>query len=361
MFESLGHYKILDRIGAGGVGELFRARDTRLGRTVAIKVVVAAVAGDPARRERFLQEARAAAALSHPNIAALYEIAEDQDQLFLVFEYVPGETLKNAIAGRPLNPRRAIDLAIQIADALADGHAEGIVHRDIKADNILVTPKGNAKVLDFGLASWTAGGAARDQAATVFVSAEGIAEGTVGYMSPEQALGERVDHRTDIFSLGIVLFEMLTGRLPFTGTSAPALALQIVQAPAPAPSTFNKTLPVELDAIVARALAKSLEQRYESAVTLAAELRTVGAILDVRSDLLEATSPSAPLRPARRQGSGWILLLVVLAALGGAAWYERAAIQRVWRLVIGQPPGPPTGAIRFDLQVAPIPSAKARA
>ena len=264
MFETLGHYKILDRIGAGGMGEVYRARDTRLGRTVAIKVLTADVAGDPDRRARFLEEARATAALSHPNIAALYEIGEDQDQLFLVFEYVPGETLKNVIAGRPLNPRRAIDLAVQIADALADAHAEGIVHRDIKSDNIIVTPKGNAKILDFGLATWTAGGAERDhagQAATMMATAAGTALGTVAYLSPEQALGERVDHRTDIFSLGIVMFEMLTGRLPFTGTTSTALALQIVQAPAPVPSAVNTFLQPELDRIVGKAMANSLEPR----------------------------------------------------------------------------------------------------
>src|SRR5476651_6981 len=191
MFETLGHYKILDRIGAGGMGEVYRARDTRLGRTVAIKVMIADIAGDPDRRARFLQDARATAALSHPNIAALYEIGEDQDQLFPVFEYVPGETLKNVIAGRPLNPRRAIDLAVQLADALADAHAEGIVHRDIKSDNIIVTPKGNAKILDFGLAAWTAGGAEREQAATMIATTTEMRLGTVAYMSPEQALGER--------------------------------------------------------------------------------------------------------------------------------------------------------------------------
>src|SRR5471030_3291065 len=225
MLETLGHYKILDRIGAGGMGEVYRARDTRLGRTVAVKVMSAALAADPARRERFLQEARATAALSHPNIAALYEIGEDQGELFLVFEFIPGDTLKTTIAGRPLNPRRAIDLAVQLADALADAHAEGIVHRDIKSDNIIVTPKGNAKILDFGLATWTAGGAERDHAAqaTMMNTAEGTTLGTVAYMSPEQALGERVDHRTDIFSLGIVMFEMLTGKLPFSGTTSTAL------------------------------------------------------------------------------------------------------------------------------------------
>src|SRR3954464_4423972 len=141
MYETLAHYKILDRIGAGGMGDVYRARDTRLGRTVAIKVVPAAVAADAERRERFRLEAQAAIALSHPNIAALYEIGEDQGALFLVFEFVPGETLSTMIAGRPLNARRAIDFAIQIADALAEAHSEGIVHRDIKPANIIVTPK----------------------------------------------------------------------------------------------------------------------------------------------------------------------------------------------------------------------------
>jgi len=236
MFETLGHYKILERIGAGGMGEVFRARDTRLGRTVAIKVLTPAVAADPDRRARFLQEARATASLSHPNIATLYEIGEDQGQMFLVFEYVPGDTLKKLIAGRAMNPRRVIDLAVQIADALAEAHAEGIIHRDIKPDNIIVTPKGNAKILDFGLATWTAGGAEREHAATMLETAPGATIGTVAYMSPEQALGERVDQRTDIFSFGAVLFEMLTGKLPFNAGSSTALALQIVQAPAPAPS-----------------------------------------------------------------------------------------------------------------------------
>ncbi len=355
MFETLGHYKILDRIGAGGMGEVYRARDTRLGRTVAIKVLTPEVAGDPDRRARFIQEARATAALSHPNIAALYEIGEDQDQLFLVFEYVPGETLKNVVAGRPLNPRRAIDLAVQIADALADAHAEGIVHRDIKSDNIIVTPKGNAKILDFGLATWTAGGAERDhagQAATMMNTAAGTTLGTVAYMSPEQALGEQVDHRTDIFSLGVVMFEMLTGKLPFAGTTSTALALQIVQAPAPVPSALNRSLPAELDPIVGKAMAKSLAQRYESAVTLSAELRSVGAILDVRSDTQEAAVVTA--QPARRSMGGWIILLLMLAALGAAAWYERGPIQRVWKRTLGAPPAPVIAVVPFESDAAQL-------
>jgi serine/threonine protein kinase len=335
MFESLGDYKILDRIGEGGMGEVWRARDTRLGRTVAIKVLDPHVTADPELRARFLKDARAAAALSHPNIAALYGIGEDQGELFLVFEFVPGENLKTVIGGRPLNPRRAIDLAVQIADALADAQAEGIVHRDIKPANIIVTPKGNAKVLDFGLAAWTTGGAERQHAAeavTVMVTAPGTTQDTVAYMSPEQALGEQLDHRTDIFSLGIVIFEMLTGKLPFSGPTSTALALQIVQAQAPLPSSVNRSLPVELDPILSKALAKSLDHRYESAVTLSAELRSVGAILDVRSD---ASPPPAvqvaAQQPRRRSAAVWILLLLMLAALAAAAWFERDSIERLWR------------------------------
>jgi serine/threonine protein kinase len=308
MFETLGHYKILDRIGAGGIGEVYRARDTRLGRTVAIKVLKADIADEPNLRARFLQDARAASALSHPNIAALYEIGEDQDRLFLVFEYVPGETLKHVIAGRPLNPRRAIDRAVQVADALADAHAHDIIHRNITSDDIIITPKGNAKILDFGLAAWTAAGAESDQAA---------------YMSPEQALGEPVDHRTDIFSLGIVMFEMLTGRLPFGGAT-PAEVAQMAQSPAPAPSAVNKSVPAELDAIVGSALARNADQRCASAATLASELRSIGAVLDERSETQQAAVSFSPVRPRRRSVGGWIALLLIFAALCAAAWFGRA-------------------------------------
>src|SRR6266498_4784692 len=348
MLEALGQYKILDKLGEGGMGEVYRARDTRLGRTVAIKVLAANVAGDQERRERFLAEARATAALSHPNIAALYEIGEEQGQLFLVFEFVPGETLKTAIAGRPLNQRRALDLAIQIADALADAHAVGIVHRDIKPENIIVTPKGNAKILDFGLATWTAGGAEREHAATMMVTAPGTTLGTVAYMSPEQALGEAVDERTDIFSFGIVLFEMLTGRLPFTGTTSTALALQIVQTPAPVPSSVNPSLARELDVIVGRALSKSIEHRYESAATIAAELRAVVAILDVRSSMSERVTPISIL-PPRRSYTGWMVFLLLLIGAGGGAWIEREPIRRQWHRMFGPAPAPVIAVIPLEL------------
>jgi serine/threonine protein kinase len=345
MFETLGQFKILDRIGAGGMGEIYRARDTRLGRTVAIRVVAAELAGDPDRRERFLRDARATAALSHPNIAALYEIGEDQGQLFLVFEFVPGVTLKNVVAGRPLHPRRAVDFAAQIGDALAEAHAHGIVHRDIKPDNIIITPKDKAKVLDFGLATWTAGGAERERAADdpAAVMALPGHSTTMAYLSPEQALGERFDHRTDIFSLGIVLFEMLTGKLPFTGKTAADLALEIAQAtPVPA-STINRAVPPELDAVLAKALAKSLDRRYELAAMMTAELFSVAATLGARMEVSESSSapPTRAAQPQRRRSYlTWLLVAVLLLSAMAGAWLERETIQRFWRRTIGPSPTP---------------------
>ena len=329
MFETLGQYKILDRIGAGGMGEVYRARDTRLGRTVAIKVIAAAIADDPERRERFLHDARAAMALSHPSIAAVYEIGEDQGALFLAFEFVPGETLRAAGGGHPMNSMRAIDYAVQLADALADAHAAGIVHGDLKPDNVIVTPKGRAKILDFGFAPWTNGGAARVRAAVDAASAHVPAADTTPYLSPEQALGEHTDHRTDIFSLGVMLFELLTGRVPFAGDSLP---LRIVQAKTPAPSSVNATVPKDLDPIVEKALAKSLDRRYESTATFAAELRSMAAILDERATEAESHAPAPAAARRARSGVRWglIVFLLLMLALAAGAWLERDALTRVW-------------------------------
>jgi serine/threonine protein kinase len=298
MFETLGQYKILERLGAGGTGEVFRARDTRSGRTVSITVIAPVIAANAARRAQFLADAKAATSLSHPNIAVVYEAGEDQDQLFLVCEFVPGETLKTTIAGRPLNPRRAIDLSVQIADALADAHAAGITHRDLGCNTVVVTPKGNAKVLDFGLARWTAGDPTE-------------------YSSPEEAPRQPVDYRTDIFSIGVVMFEMLTGRLPF---DAPSSGTAPHAAAAPVPSSVNRSLPPELDPIVSKATAVHVDDRYQSAATLAAELRSVGAVLDARSDAQEAAA-SLTMAPAGAPSLGrWFVLLAFVAALATIAW-----------------------------------------
>jgi serine/threonine protein kinase len=244
MLEPLAHYKVLDRIGSGGLWEVYRARDLRLGRTVAIKLPTNVLKND---RAAFLRDANAAIGLSHPNIAALYEVGEERGELFLVFEFVPGEPLSKIIAGRPLNPRRAVQFAVQVADALAEAHAIGIIHGAIEPDNIVVTPRGHAKVLDFGLAAWKVKGAAR----------------SLAYMSPEQARGETVDHRTDTFSLGAVLYEMLVGSPPFQGKIPAALTL--------------------VEPIVSRALEKGADNRFQSAAIFAAELRAVHESLEQRA------------------------------------------------------------------------------
>jgi TolB-like protein len=332
MSELLGHYKVLDRIGGGAIGESYRARDTKLGRTVAITEVSAAITPDPESRARFLQETRAALVLSHPNIAALYEVAEDQGDLFLVREFVPGHALTTEIGGRPMNPRRAIDLAAQIADALADAHAAGIVHRQINPDTIVVTPKGNAKVVGFGLAAWTPSAAAMPAAA---------------YLSPEQTAGDTSDHRSDIFSLGVVLFEMLTGRPPFTGRTTEAVSLEIAQANAPAVTSINRSLPPELDAILSKALAKRPDARGSSAATMAAALRSVVPILDARVVASEPPA-AAVVRPRRGIPVGRIATVAVFALLAAATWWQRSTIVRLSRHAFGAAPAPFVTLIPFD-------------
>jgi serine/threonine protein kinase len=296
MLESLGHYKILDHVGAGGIGEIYRARDTRLGRTVAIEILSPDVSRHAGRRERFLQDARASAVLSHPNIAALYEVGQEKDVTYLVREFVPGEPLTTVVAGRSLNPRRAVDLAIQLADALADAHGEGIVHRNLKSNTITVTPKDKTKILDFGLAAWTKRGGSTAQAPSG-------APVPLGAPVPS----EDADYRADILALGAILFEMLTGRLPSSaGTPAP-------------PSSMNSSVPRELDPIALKALTNNPHGRYESAATLAAELRSVAAILDVRSGAIEPPTLAAARR--RRQSvAGWLIAALILAAVAVLVW-----------------------------------------
>jgi TolB-like protein/Tfp pilus assembly protein PilF len=347
--DTIAHYNILEKIGTGGMGEVYRARDTKLGRTVAIKVLPPELARDPGRRERLLREARASAAISHPNIATLFQVGEEGGTIFLVFEYVPGQTLHAAIGGRPMNTRRAIDLAIQLADAVADAHAAGVIHRDIKPDNIIVTPKGNAKILDFGLAAWTQGGAARADVTKTTQTKPGMVMGTLAYLSPEQARGEMLDERTDIFSLGIVIFEMLTGRNPFmkTGGGLSAVA-SILRDEAPAPSSVSSGLPREIDAMLARALAKKPDDRYASAVTLAAELRAVGAILDVRSGASEPIAMTPPA-PAPRIRWGWVAALALLALAAAGAWLGHDAAWRMWRRYVEPPPEPIIAVLPFEV------------
>ena len=208
MPDQLGHYNLLERVGAGGLGTAFRARDTVAGRTVLVKDAAERVGSDPLARTRFLRDARAAAAVSHPNVATLFEVADRPPQLFLVFEFVPGETLDQLQAGRPLDVRLALDLGIQLAEAIGAAHAQGVLHLDVRPANIKVSWRGHAKLLDTGLSAWTTGGRGRTAGSA---DGRGVEDLVDRYRSPELRCGEPPDHRSDLFSLGVILFEMLTG------------------------------------------------------------------------------------------------------------------------------------------------------
>ena len=311
MPEQLGHYNLLERIGAGGLGEAFRARDMAVGRTVLLKNAAERVGPDPLVRTRFLKDARAAATVSHPNVAVLFEVGDRPDQLFLVFEFVPGKTLDQVQAGRPLDVRRSIELGIQLAEALGAAHSQAVLHLDVRPANIKVSLRGHAKLLDTGLSGWTTGG----RAGRASGSAEdwGIGDRADRYRSPEQRRGEPPDHRSDLFSLGVVLFEMLTGRAPSAGAS-PDRATET------RPAALKIAIPPELDAIVKRAMAERAEDRYQSAVSLAAELRSVAAMLDIRSGAREPPSVVTAKEEPSGRSSGWLHSLLAALALAFAAW-----------------------------------------
>ena len=318
MDATIAHYRLLDRLGEGGLGEVFRARDTKVGRTVALKLLPPGFLEKRTRRERFLADARAAAALSHPNIATLFDVGQDQGRWYLAYEFASGQSLRQQMAGRPMHPRHALEIGIQIADALAEAHAHGVLHADLRPENVVITGKGSSKLLDTGMTGWTRGGATRAQIAASR-DPRGRADAVAVYMSPEQTAGGDVDARTDLFSLGVIVYEMLTGRTPVAGAVAAdgslAAAGRVTQQPAGVPVE----LPRELDATIARALAKDVALRQQSAVSFAAELRSVAAMLDVRAG--DAVPPS--LLPLDDEGGGsawWWMLLAVVGALAIAAW-----------------------------------------
>jgi Tol biopolymer transport system component/serine/threonine protein kinase len=280
--ETIGRYRLLSRLGGGGMGEVYLARDSLLERNVALKILAPDTAADPERMRRFEQEARAAAALNHPNIAHIYEAGEVSGLRYLAMEYVEGRTIAERIRDGPLELTAVVDLAVQAADAVAEAHRNGITHRDLKPSNLMVTPRGQLKVLDFGLAkiagplrekAAAAGPNAPTRTVTMPITESGTVVGTVQYMSPEQALGREVDHRSDIFSLGAVLYEMATGRAAFPGNTAAAVFDGILNhTPAPMRDT-NPEVPPELEQIVFKALEKDPELRYQTAADLRADLR----------------------------------------------------------------------------------------
>ncbi len=342
--QTVSHYRVLSKLGGGGMGIVYEAQDLRLGRHVALKFIPEHLAKDPHSLERFMREARAASLLNHPNICTIHDIEDNNGHPFIVMEKLEGESLKQRIHGQPLDLDDLLDIALQVADALAASHAKGIVHRYIKPANIFLTPSGQVKILDFGLAKLAKSnsndqgvGTSTDSSLEESLTQVGVIPGTAVYMSPEQAQSEDLDVRSDIFSFGVVLFEMATGKKPFTGTNVVMTLHAVINSKPASPRSINPAVPPELEAIIGKAMEKDRNQRYKNAAEMKADLVKLKKVTDpmLRSGLRQVSGLSVATNTFQKSSSmrTWIiaglaaLLLTAIAAM--LVWFVKRRVPTV--------------------------------